>query len=79
MMYEIAWWYLVVAGINFMIAWLVVCLEWHHYLEQINNVPVNNTFVKFVIAMLVPVIYGLGWLFFIPGVLCTAWANYRRK
>ena len=77
--YLIAKWYLIIAGINWMIAWLVVSIEWKHYIEQINTLPVNNTFVRFVIFLLVPVVYGLGWVFFIPGVLCTAIVNYKNS
>lgn len=79
LMYLIAKYYFIIAGINWLIAWIVILFGWKHYIEQINTIPVNNTFVKFIIAMLVPVVYGVGWIFFIPEVICSAWSNYKNK
>lgn len=75
MLYQISYWYFIIAGVNWLIAWLVISLGWQHYLEQVNSIPVNNTVVKFIVAMLVPIVYGLGWIFFVPGVIYTAFFN----
>lgn len=72
LMYLISKWYLIIAGINWAIALLVIFLTLQHFLEDIGSLAINNTFVKFVVAMLVSVIYGLGWIFFVPRVLYTA-------
>ena len=72
LMYLISKWYLIIAGINWMIALLVISLTLQHYLEQIGAISLNNTIVKFVVAMLVPVIYGLGLIFFLPRIIHTA-------
>ena len=72
LMYLISKWYLIIAGINWAIALLVISLTLQHYLEQIGASTINNTFVKFIVAMFVSVIYGLGWIFFVPRVLYTA-------
>lgn len=78
LMYLIAKWYFIIAGINWLIAWIMISLEWKHYLDNINTIPVNNTVVKFIIFLLVPVVYGLGWVFFIPGILYAAVENYKK-
>ena len=72
LMYLISKWYLIIAGINWAIALLVIFLTLQHFLEDIGSLAINNSFVKFVVAMLVSVIYGLGWIFFVPRVLYTA-------
>ncbi|MBE6371282.1 MAG: hypothetical protein E7055_04345 [Lentisphaerae bacterium] len=75
LMYLISKWYLIIAGINWVIALLVISLTLQHYLEQIGASTINNTFVKFVVAMIVPVIYGLGWIFFVPRAIHSAFFN----
>ena len=42
MLYQISYWYFIIAGVNWLIAWLVISLGWQHYLEQVNSIPVNN-------------------------------------
>ena len=73
LMYLISKWYLIIAGINWVIALLVISLTLQHYLEQIGASTINNTFVKFMVVMLVPVVYGLGWIFFVPGLIYKTW------
>ena len=72
MLYQISKWFFIIAGFNFLAALIVISCGWKHYLEDINTISVDNTFVKFIVALLVPVIYGLGWVFFVPGVIRTA-------
>lgn len=75
LMYLISKWYLIIAGINWVIVSLVIFSSLQQYLEQIGAISLNSTFVKFVVAMIVPVIYGLGWIFFVPRVIHSAFFN----
>ena len=50
-----------------MIASLVIFLSLQQYLEQIGAIASSNAFVKFMVVMLVPVVYGLGWIFLRAG------------
>ncbi len=61
--------YLVIAGINWLVAGGVMLLERKHYRQQLSQ---YGEVVGVIIAILAPVIYGLGWIFFVPFVLVTA-------
>ncbi|MBR4317087.1 MAG: hypothetical protein IKP65_09060 [Alphaproteobacteria bacterium] len=75
MLYQISYWYFIIAGVNWFLALIVIYFSLNHYLNQVGSIPVNNTFVKFLVAMIVPVIYGLGWIFFVPKVIYAAFFN----
>ena len=74
LMYLIAKWYLIIAGINWLIAFLMIYLTLNKYIEKI-GCSFENNIVKVLVALIVPVIYGLGWIFFVPKVLCTAFSK----
>ena len=61
--------YLVIAGINWLVAGGVMLLERKHYRQQFSQ---YGDGLSVIIAFLTPIIYGLGWIFFVPGVLATA-------
>ena len=61
--------YLVIAGINFLVAGGVMLLERKHYRQQLAQ---YGEVVGVIIAILTPIIYGLGWIFFVPSVLVSA-------
>ena len=73
LMYLISKWYLIIAGIHWVIASLVIFSSLQLYLEQIGAITVRNTIVKFMVVMLAPVVYGLGWIFFVPGLIYKTW------
>ena len=61
--------YLVIAGINWLVAGGVMLLERKHYRQQLAQ---YGQVVGVIIAILTPIIYGLCWIFFVPFVLVTA-------
>ena len=61
--------YLVIAGINWLVAGGVMLLERKHYRQQLAQ---YGDGLSVIIAILTPIIYGLGWIFFVPFVLATA-------
>ena len=62
--------YLMIAGINFLVAGSVILLERKHYRQQLSQC--GGEGLSVIIAFLTPIIYGLGWIFFVPSVLATA-------
>ena len=63
--------YLVIAGINWLVAGSVMLMERKHYSQQLAEYRFSSSLSVF-IALLTPIIYGLGWIFFIPSVLVSA-------
>ena len=61
--------YLVIAGINWLVAGSVMLLERKHYRQQLAQ---YGSVLSVVFAILTPIIYGLGWILFIPSVLVSA-------
>jgi len=61
--------YLVIAGINWLVAGGVMLLERKHYRQQLAQ---YGEVVGVIIAILAPIVYGLGWIFFVPVVLVSA-------
>ena len=58
--------YLAIAAVCCLAAWIVVFCDLKHFKEQLNNIQIQNQAVKFIIALLTPTIFGLGWIFFVP-------------
>ena len=73
LMYLISKWYLIIAGINWVIVSLVIFSSLQQYLEQTGAISLSNTFVKFMVGMLAPVVCGLGWIFFVPVLIYNTW------
>lgn len=63
--------YLVIAGINWLVAGSVMLMERKHYSQQLAEYRFSSSLSVF-IALLTPIIYGLGWIFFVPSVLVSA-------
>ena len=58
--------YLVITAICCLVAGIVIFWDIKRYTDQLNNIPVQFPAVKFIVAILVPVIFGLGWIFIVP-------------
>ena len=61
--------YLVIAGINWLAGVIVMLLERKHYRQTLSQ---YSEVTGAIIAFLAPIIYGLGWIFFVPFVLTAA-------
>ena len=61
--------YLVIAGINWLVGVTVMLIERKHYRQLLAQ---YGEVLSVIIALLAPIIYGLGWIFFVPVVLVTA-------
>ena len=66
--------YFAIGGIFTLVGVAVMLYEKQHYMEQLGKVEGNNV-VRFIVALLTPVIFGLGWIFFLPSVVY----NLRNK
>ena len=66
--------YLAIAALCCLAAWIVIFCDLKHFFkDQLNTLPVQNPVVRFIIAILAPTIFGLGWIFFVP------YLSFRKK